>query len=154
MSAKPILVTGCAGFIGFHLCQFLLKQGYTVHGIDNLNHYYDPKLKQDRLSLLVQGGLRFTELDLSLREQVAGYFQRVSYSKIIHLAAQAGVRYSKTNPHMYTASNIEGFLSILEVCRHTQGFQHLIYASSSSVYGANQTLPFSTDNMTDRPVSL
>jgi len=150
---SPLLVTGCAGFIGFHLCQRLLREGRTVHGVDSLNDYYDPQLKQDRLKQLLEAGIFFQKLDLSNKEATQALFDGAAYKRVVHLAAQAGVRYSKTNPHAYIAANLEGFLNILEGCRHN-GIEHLIYASSSSVYGANRKLPFSTKDSTDIPVSL
>ena len=153
MDQQNLLVTGCAGFIGFHLCQRLLREGQTVVGVDNLNDYYDPQLKSDRLKLLLDLGLKFEKLDLSESPTVRGLFDRYPFNRVVHLAAQAGVRYSKTNPHAYTAANIEGFLNMLEACRHNT-IEHLIYASSSSVYGANQDLPFSIRDKADRPVSL
>lgn len=153
MQIDCVLVTGCAGFIGFHLCQRLLDQGLEVHGVDSLNDYYDVQLKKDRLSLIQEKGLRFQQLDLADPTPTEKLFQDQKYDCVVHLAAQAGVRYSTTNPRAYSSANLEGFLNILEGCRHQQ-VRHLIYASSSSVYGANQKLPFSTQDKADRPVSL
>ena len=148
------LVTGAAGFIGFHVSLELLKRGDQVLGIDNLNDYYDPQLKQDRLKLLLDNdGFRFEKLDIADRAPMAELFRQVRPGRVIHLAAQAGVRYSIENPHAYVDSNLVGFVNILEGCRHN-GIQHLVYASSSSVYGANQKLPFSVNDNVDHPVSL
>lgn len=122
-------------------------------GVDNLNEYYDVQLKRDRLAQLQEAGLECVHFDLADRHKSAEFFAQRAFSRVVHLAAQAGVRYSKTHPHAYTSSNLEGFLNILEGCRH-QEVGHLIYASSSSVYGANQKLPFSTNDKADRPVSL
>jgi len=148
-----ILVTGCAGFIGYHLCARLLRQGFEVVGVDSLNDYYDPQLKRDRLAQLPGQGFRFQQLDLSDAEATRNLFSRYPFRRVVHLAAQPGVRYCKVNPNAYMAANGEGFLNVLEGCRQQQ-IEHLLYASSSSVYGANQKLPFSTDDMTDQPVSL
>lgn len=153
LSEKPVLVTGCAGFIGFHLCQRLLSQNQPVVGVDCLNDYYDVRLKTDRLKLLLEKGLDFYQFDLADGGRTAEFFARHLPDCVIHLAAQAGVRYSKINPHAYTSSNLEAFLNILEGCRQTR-VGHLLYASSSSVYGANQKLPFSTEDKADQPVSL
>jgi UDP-glucuronate 4-epimerase len=150
---KPVLLTGVAGFIGYHLAQRLLNQGVTVIGVDCLSDYYDPQLKRDRLELLVAQGLQFRKLDLSVHQDTLNLFREFGFEQVIHLAAQAGVRYSKTNPHAYTSSNIEGFLNILEGCRSVDS-RHLLYASSSSVYGSNRKLPFSTQDLSDTPVSL
>lgn len=149
-----ILVTGVAGFIGFHLCQELLAQGMSIVGVDNLNGYYDVNLKYSRLAQLRdQSNFKFLQLDLIDREGIATLFQDHKPEKVIHLAAQAGVRYSIKNPHAYADSNLTGFLNILEGCRHSQ-VQHLVFASSSSVYGANTKIPFSTCDFVDHPVSL
>jgi UDP-glucuronate 4-epimerase len=149
-----ILVTGCAGFIGFHVALRLLARGEDVIGIDNLNAYYDPQLKQDRLDLLLeQRNFRFSRLDVADRTSVAEYFYRERPQRVIHLAAQAGVRYSLSNPHAYVDSNLVGFVNVLEGCRNNR-VEHLVYASSSSVYGANQKLPFSVEDNVDHPVSL
>lgn len=149
-----ILVTGAAGFIGFHLSTRLLAEGHEVVGLDNLNDYYDVRLKEDRLKQL-QGekSFRFVKSDLADREAVDGLFRRERFERVFHLAAQAGVRYSLTNPHVYIESNLVGFLHILEGCRQT-AVSHLIYASSSSVYGANTQMPFSVHDRVDHPVSL
>ncbi len=149
-----ILVTGAAGFIGYHVSKKLLERGDDVLGIDNLNDYYDPSLKQARLDLLhAYARFRFQRLDVSDRTGMAELFASVKPDRVVHLAAQAGVRYSLTHPHAYTASNVEGFLNILEGCRH-HGIEHLVYASSSSVYGANEKQPFSEHDNVDHPISL
>jgi UDP-glucuronate 4-epimerase len=148
------LVTGAAGFIGFHTCLKLLDRGDEVLGIDNLNNYYDPRLKGDRLEILREKtGFCFTKLDIADRPAMADYFARERPQRIIHLAAQAGVRYSLDHPHTYVDSNLVGFVNILEGGRHS-GVEHLVYASSSSVYGANRKLPFSVADSVDHPVSL
>ncbi|WP_447510291.1 NAD-dependent epimerase [Citrobacter gillenii] len=147
------LVTGAAGFIGFHVSKRLLDAGHQVVGLDNLNDYYDVSLKQARLTLLVHPGFHFHMLDLADRESMAALFAEERFDRVIHLAAQAGVRYSIDNPHAYADSNLTGFLNVLEGCRHNQ-IQHLLYASSSSVYGLNRKMPFSTDDSVDHPVSL
>ncbi|WP_368193345.1 NAD-dependent epimerase [Aeromonas sp. s8] len=148
------LVTGSAGFIGFHVCQRLLSQGHQVVGIDNLNDYYAVSLKQSRLkNLLSTPGFRFEQLDLSDHSGIASIFTKEKFHRVIHLAAQAGVRYSLENPFAYADSNLMGHLAILEGCRHN-GVQHLVYASSSSVYGMNSKMPFSTTDAVDHPVSL
>ncbi|MFH3184038.1 NAD-dependent epimerase [Klebsiella aerogenes] len=147
------LVTGAGGFIGFHLSQRLLKDGHHVVGIDNLNDYYDVSLKQARLNLLQSSLFTFHKMDLADRPQMEQLFVSEKFDRVIHLAAQAGVRYSLENPHAYADSNLMGFLNILEGCRHNK-VQHLIYASSSSVYGLNRKMPFSTDDSVDHPVSL
>jgi UDP-glucuronate 4-epimerase len=149
-----IAVTGAAGFIGFHLCQRLLQLGFSVHGLDNLNAYYDVRLKQARLKLLeTSTHFHFHEADLADRAAIEGFFADQKPRRVIHLAAQAGVRYSISNPHVYAESNLVGFLSILEACRHNQ-VEHLVYASSSSVYGANSVMPFSIHHNVDHPLSL
>jgi len=150
----PILVTGAAGFIGFHLAKKLCDQGYTVVGIDNINDYYDKNLKLSRLEILKnKPGFSFKQMDLTNREELNSLFKTNSFEAVINLAAQAGVRYSIINPYAYLESNIQGFLNILEACRHNQ-IKHLIYASSSSVYGANKKMPFSVHHNVDHPISL
>ena len=151
---KKILVTGAAGFIGSHLCRRLLERGDRVVGLDNINDYYDVRLKQDRLSLLEgREAFRFVRMSLEERDGIADLFDRERFDVVINLAAQAGVRYSLKNPHAYIDSNIVGFMNILEGCRHNQ-VKHLVYASSSSVYGANTRMPFSIHHNVDHPVSL
>jgi UDP-glucuronate 4-epimerase len=149
-----ILVTGAAGFIGYHTSERLLARGDEVVGLDNLNDYYDPTLKEARLARL-QGapGFKFVRMDLGDRAGIEQLFATERFDKVINLAAQAGVRYSLTNPHTYIDSNLVGFLHILEGCRH-HGVQHLTYASSSSVYGANTAMPFSVHQNVDHPLSL
>lgn len=148
------LVTGAAGFIGYNLCLRLLKAGYRVSGIDNLNPYYDVKLKEARLQqLTVYENFTFYQEDLSDRTAMADIFRRNRFDVAVNLAAQAGVRYSLENPHAYVDSNIVGFVNILEGCRHSK-VGHLVYASSSSVYGANTKMPFSVHHNVDHPVSL
>jgi UDP-glucuronate 4-epimerase len=154
MPAPPILVTGAAGFIGFHVARKLLEEGRDVVGIDNLNAYYDPQLKEARLAALARHArFRFQRLDLKDRDGVAALFSDCGFAQVVHLAAQAGVRHSLSAPHDYIDSNICGFLNVLEGCRHTRA-RHLVYASSSSVYGANTALPFSLRQNVDHPVSL
>jgi UDP-glucuronate 4-epimerase len=149
-----ILVTGAAGFIGFHLSQRLLDIGYAVVGIDNINDYYDVALKNSRLSLLRENqDFKFYQLDLTDKKGIDKLFETYNFEFVVNLAAQAGVRYSITNPHAYLESNIHGFLNILEACRH-HVIKHLVYASSSSVYGANKKMPFSTHDNIDHPLSL
>lgn len=149
-----ILITGCAGFIGYHLCKRLLGQGDQVTGIDTLTDYYDVTLKQKRLEMLDQNGnFRFLRLDLADRAAMEGLFREVRFDVVVNLAAQAGVRYSLVNPYSYVDSNVSGFLNILEGCRHG-GVKHLVFASSSSVYGANTSMPFSVHHNVDHPVSL
>ncbi|MCL6573377.1 MAG: NAD-dependent epimerase [Bacillus sp. (in: Bacteria)] len=148
------LVTGAVGFIGFHLSKQLLAQDYHVIGIDNLNDYYDVQLKKDRLKILENNPqFEFYKMDLAERDKVNQLFFDKGINMVIHLAAQAGVRYSLDNPHSYVHSNLVGFMTILEACRHNQ-VEHLIYASSSSVYGANTSIPFSTKDSVDHPVSI
>ena len=148
------LVTGAAGFIGFHLAQRLLASGHTVVGIDNLNDYYDVSLKASRLALLEAGPrFRFVRMDITDRDGMAALFDGEPFACVIHLAAQAGVRYSLINPHAYIDSNLAGFLNVLEGCRR-QGVRHLVFASSSSVYGANSRMPFSVHGNVDHPLSL
>jgi UDP-glucuronate 4-epimerase len=149
-----ILLTGAAGFIGYHTARRLLERGERVVGVDNLNDYYDPALKEARLERLrAYGNFSFERIEIADREAMAGLFARVQPKRVIHLAAQAGVRYSLENPHAYTDSNITGFLNILEGSRHND-VQHLVYASSSSVYGSNTRQPFSEHQNVDHPVSL
>jgi UDP-glucuronate 4-epimerase len=149
-----ILVTGAAGFIGFHTSNKLLARGDTVVGLDNLNDYYDVNLKKARLALLeAQPGFTFAKIDLQDREAVAAVFAQHRFDAVINLAAQAGVRYSLENPHAYIDSNVVGFTNILECCRH-HNTGHLVYASSSSVYGINSSMPFSVHDNVDHPISL
>ena len=149
-----VLVTGAAGFIGFHVSQRLLARGDTVVGIDNLNAYYDVRLKHDRLArLLEHPSFQFRQLDLADQAGMTDLFSGQCPERVVHLAAQAGVRYSLTNPHAYVESNLVGFMNILEGCRQNR-VQHLVYASSSSVYGANTKMPFSVHDNVDHPVSL
>ncbi|MEY8709372.1 NAD-dependent epimerase [Mangrovibacter phragmitis] len=148
------LVTGAAGFIGFHVCKRLLAAGHQVIGLDNLNDYYDVSLKQARIDLLTpHTAFQFEKIDLADRQSIATFFAEGNFERVIHLAAQAGVRYSLENPHAYADANLTGHLNILEGCRHNQ-VKHLLYASSSSVYGLNRKLPFSVDDVVDHPVSL
>ncbi|WP_213993614.1 NAD-dependent epimerase [Sodalis sp. dw_96] len=148
------LVTGAAGFIGFHVSERLLADGHQVVGIDNLNNYYDVRLKESRLERLKdKQSFSFYKLDLADRQGMADLFTQQRFQRVIHLGAQAGVRYSLENPLAYADSNLIGHLNILEGCRHTQ-VEHLLYASSSSVYGLNRKIPFSTDDSVDHPVSL
>ncbi len=149
-----VLLTGAAGFIGSTTTLRLLARGDEVVGLDNLNDYYDVKLKQDRLDRLTpHAQFRFVKLDVADREGTAQLFAREKFDRVIHLAAQAGVRYSLQNPHAYIDSNIVGFMNILEGCRH-HGVQHLVYASSSSVYGGHTRMPFSEHDSVDHPVSM
>lgn len=151
---KRILVTGAAGFIGFHFSKLLCEQGFYVYGIDNLNDYYDVSLKEARLKQLEPSNhFAFEKLDLADRGAMEEYFARIKPQIVVNLAAQAGVRYSIENPHAYVDSNLTGFVNVLEGCRHNN-VEHLIYASSSSVYGANTKLPFSTNDNVDHPISL
>ncbi len=149
-----VFVTGAAGFIGFHLSRRLLDEGNSVVGMDNLNTYYDPALKKDRLTILEEyPAFSFTKLDLQDRNGMAEVFSQHTFDVVVHLAAQAGVRYSLENPHAYIDSNLTGFMNILEGCRaHAVG--HLVFASSSSVYGGNTRMPFSVHDNVDHPVSL
>ncbi len=149
-----ILVTGAAGFIGMHLAKRLLERGDEVVGIDNLNDYYDVQLKRDRLAQIKHfDRFVFIKMDMADREAMAALFEEHQFNRVMNLAAQAGVRYSLENPHAYIDSNLVGFANILEGCRHN-GVEHLVYASSSSVYGANTHMPFSVHHNVDHPVSL
>lgn len=149
-----VLVTGVAGFIGYHLAQRLIAEGIQVYGIDNLNDYYDVKLKKDRLGQLhPQTKFTFEFLDLAERDRMLQMFQEQKFDYVINLAAQAGVRYSLQNPFAYVDSNMAGFVNLLEGCRHTQ-VKHLVFASSSSVYGANTKVPFAITDNVDHPISL
>jgi UDP-glucuronate 4-epimerase len=153
-STKTILVTGAAGFIGFHLCRRLLEDGYQVAGIDNLNDYYDVRLKKARLEQIQNiKNFRFFKISLEEKDTVLNLFHSEKFDYVVNLAAQAGVRYSLINPYAYVDSNIYGFLNILEGCRHNK-IKHLIFASSSSVYGLNTKMPFSTHHNVDHPISL
>lgn len=149
-----VLVTGAAGFIGFHLALRLLKDGATVVGLDSMNDYYDVRIKEDRLKQLTdQDGFRFVRADLADLEALKALFRSEPFDAVANMAAQAGVRYSLTNPHAYVDSNIVGFVNLLECCRHHET-RHLVFASSSSVYGANTLMPFSVHHNVDHPVSL
>jgi UDP-glucuronate 4-epimerase len=151
---NPVLVTGAAGFIGFHAARRLMADGRDVIGVDNLSPYYDPKLKEARLAQLAGAkNFKFVKLDLADRAATAALFVEHCFPFVIHLAAQAGVRYSLIDPHAYADANVVGFLNVLEGCRH-QGCRHLVYASSSSVYGANTKMPFRTSDNVDHPLSL
>jgi UDP-glucuronate 4-epimerase len=148
------LVTGAAGFIGYHLCEAFLRRGDEVVGLDNLNDYYSVQLKRARLARLAdQTKFSFHRIDLADREAIGALFRRHRFAVVLNMAAQAGVRYSLINPHAYVQSNLVGFLNILEACRHAD-VGHLVYASSSSVYGANTLMPFSTHDNVDHPVSM
>jgi UDP-glucuronate 4-epimerase len=150
----PVLVTGACGFIGFHLARRLLADGRPVVGLDSMSSYYDPALKEARRSLLAQSqGFRFIRLDLADREATAALFAEHRFAHVVHLAAQAGVRHSLDHPHDYVDANLQGFVNVLEGCRHN-GCRHLLYASSSSVYGANTRLPFRTSENVDHPINL
>ena len=149
-----VLVTGVAGFIGFSVAHKLLARGDEVIGIDNLNDYYDVELKRARLKQLEPlPGFQFIRLDIADREAITDLFAQNPFQRIVHLAAQAGVRYSLENPHSYVDSNVVGFVNLLEATRHS-GIEHFLYASSSSVYGANENMPFQTSDNVDHPVSL
>jgi UDP-glucuronate 4-epimerase len=151
---KKILITGGAGFIGAHLARKLVAGGAEVVGLDNINNYYDPQLKRDRMLALAAGpGFTHVNIDLADRKAVESLFRENNFDAVVNLAAQAGVRYSLINPHSYVDTNIVGFVNILEGCRHS-GVKHLVYASSSSVYGANTKMPFSVHDNVDHPVSL
>jgi UDP-glucuronate 4-epimerase len=154
MSDQTILVTGAAGFIGFHVARQLVAGGRDVVGLDSLNSYYDPALKEARLNILRKDSrFSFVNLDLTDRAAIKSLFAQYRFAFVIHLAAQAGVRYSLEHPHAYVDANLEGFINVLEGCRHTN-CKHLLFASSSSVYGANTKLPFSVQDNVDHPVSL
>jgi UDP-glucuronate 4-epimerase len=154
MPNNTILITGAAGFIGFHVAQRLLSDGREVVGVDSVNDYYNPKLKEARLELLKRNSkFTFVKLDLADRAASKSLFEHHRFPAVVHLAAQAGVRYSLQNPHAYVDANIEGFINMLEGCRHN-GCKHLVFASSSSVYGANTKLPFSVQDNVDHPLSL
>ncbi len=151
---ENVLVTGAAGFIGFHLTRRLLEKGCHVTGVDNINDYYDIRLKKSRLALLTADNrFAFHQLDLAHREGLEVLFKGNTFDVVVNLAAQAGVRYSLTNPHAYVSSNLVGFVNLLECCRH-HAVKHLVFASSSSVYGANTKMPFSVHHNVDHPVSL
>ena len=151
---NKVLVTGAAGFIGFHLSRRLLADGCNVVGLDNLNDYYDVTLKENRLAILQESdGFTFVKTDLVDREGIRDLCEKERFDVVVNLAAQAGVRYSLVNPHAYVDANIVGFVNILEACRHAS-VKHLVYASSSSVYGANTAMPFSVHHNIDHPVSL
>jgi UDP-glucuronate 4-epimerase len=154
MSQEPVLITGAAGFIGFALARRLLQRGRAVVGVDSVNDYYDPALKKARLSVLSQfGNFTFHKIDLADRKHVESVFRDGAFGPVVHLAAQAGVRYSLKNPHAYLDANLAGFLNVLEGCRQ-RNTGHLVFASSSSVYGANTHLPFSVHDNVDHPISL
>ncbi|MDT7934111.1 MAG: GDP-mannose 4,6-dehydratase [Sphingomonadaceae bacterium] len=149
-----ILVTGVAGFIGYHVAERLLARGDAVVGIDNLNDYYSPQLKRDRLARLTErSGFRFAQVDFADQAQLLAALNGVDLRAIVHLGAQAGVRYSLSHPHAYVQSNLVGHLNLIEVGRH-RGVEHLVYASSSSVYGSNTKLPFAVEDRVDHPISL
>jgi UDP-glucuronate 4-epimerase len=154
MMRDPVLVTGAAGFIGFHVAERLLSAGRKVVGLDSVNSYYDPRLKEARLEILrSHSSFAFAKLDLTDRAAIASLFARHQFPVVVHLAAQAGVRYSLDHPHAYVDANLEGFINVLEGCRRN-GCEHLLFASSSSVYGANTKVPFSVQDNVDHPISL
>jgi UDP-glucuronate 4-epimerase len=154
MANDALLVTGAAGFIGFHVARRLLQDGRKVVGLDNLNAYYDPSLKEARVTELRKlSGFTFVKADLADREAITALFAEHRFPQVVHLAAQAGVRYSLVNPYAYVDANVQGFMNVLEGCRH-HGCKHLLFASSSSVYGANTKLPFSVHDNVDHPISL
>lgn len=154
MENKKVLVTGAAGFIGFHLSKRLCAEDFDVVGIDNLNDYYDVRLKEDRLAILREKpNFEFHKISLEDKKSIDSLFGGQKFDYVVNLAAQAGVRYSITNPYAYIESNISGFINILEACRHNK-IKHLVYASSSSVYGANTSMPFSVHDNVDHPLSL
>ena len=156
MSNNPILITGAAGFIGFHTATRLLQAGRTVVGVDNLNDYYDPELKKARLQQLGNfAEFSFVQADIADKTAMEKtWAEQGPFLEVIHLAAQAGVRYSLENPYSYVTSNCMGHVTIMEMCRHTEGFKHLVYASSSSVYGGNEKLPYAVEDSVDKPISL
>ena len=155
MAGEMVLVTGAAGFIGMHVARRLMADGYSVVGVDNLNDYYDPRLKDARLENLAAAGanFRFEKIDVADRKAMADLFAAHRFPYVVHLAAQAGVRHSLIDPHTYADANLTGFLNVLEGCRHN-ACRHLVYASSSSVYGANTRVPFATSQNVDHPLSL
>lgn len=151
---NKILVTGSCGFIGMHLCKSLLEDGFQVFGLDNMNNYYDLKLKESRLELLSKyDGFNFTKVDIQNYSILESVFKKIKPSKVVNLAAQAGVRYSLVNPHAYVESNIVGFMNLLELCRY-HDIEGMIYASSSSVYGGNNKIPFAESDNVDKPLSM
>jgi UDP-glucuronate 4-epimerase len=151
---KRVLLTGCAGFIGFHVAQRLLQSGYEVLGIDNLNQFYNEGLKPARLAILEKdAGFKFTRADIADTAAVSDFFLHKEFSTVVHLAAQAGVRYSLKNPHLYVQSNLAGFVNMIEAARKKM-LSHFVFASSSSVYGTNKKTPFSEDDNVDHPISL
>jgi UDP-glucuronate 4-epimerase len=151
---EPVLVTGAAGFIGMHVAQRLLAEGYHVVGLDDLNAYYDPRLKAARVQeLAASPNFKFEKTDIANRQAIADLFAAHRFAQVVHLAAQAGVRHSLVDPHAYADANLTGFLNVLEGCRHT-GCRHLVYASSSSVYGANTRVPFCATDNVDHPLSF
>ena len=156
MTDSPVLITGAAGFIGFHTALRLLQAGRKVVGVDNLNDYYDVELKKSRLTQLENfTDFAFVKADISDKAAMESTWQEQGpFKEVIHLAAQAGVRYSLENPYSYITSNCMGHVTIMEMCRHTEGFKHLVYASSSSVYGGNKKVPFSVDDAVESPISL
>lgn len=156
LSPGPVLVTGAAGFIAFHLAQRLMAEGFRVVGVDNFSPYYDVKLKRDRLAVLQKNpAFGFTELNIADKDAMEKLWaDHGPFYKVVHLAAQAGVRYSLVNPYEYITTNCMGHLTVMEMCRHTPEFEHLVYASSSSVYGGNEKLPFSVRDSVDQPISL
>ena len=156
---KRVLITGVAGFIGFHLCMRLIEEGYEINGIDNMNNYYDPRLKKLRLKKIIQiaknstNNFIFNKIDLADIKKISTFFHSNKFDYVIHLAAQAGVRYSINNPNTYAESNLKGFLNVLEGCRRSN-IKHLIFASSSSIYGMNNKVPFSVSDNSEYPISL
>lgn len=156
MARSPVLVTGAAGFIGFHTSKRLLERGERVVGIDNLNDYYDVNLKKDRIKELEKfEHFTFVRVEISDKAQMETLWAQYGpFTRVVHLAAQAGVRYSLENPYAYITSNCMGHITVLEMCRHTKNFEHIVYASSSSVYGGNEKLPYSVHDNVDHPISL